>query len=243
MPCGNKKRKPSSWKPITVAGQFFKYKGEFKNKLREIRDKWRPVTKGLFRYISKTSDDHTLLLHAMKLHHNPEKNQAIVDFFAVKKNGAGYCFYFMPVGGTEIEDVSFHKMADGADGGDPHSALYKALRAEISDQTMAYRANFFAIHRAVRMPAPCLLSGATIDEYTCEVDHHPRSFKELADQFVTQEKLDASTVSLIERDVGNFPQLALKDRALAQKWKRYHMANAGLRVLSTQEHKHLPKRD
>jgi hypothetical protein len=158
--------------------------------------------------------------------------------FKVIKNPVhpGYLYAAVHVDGTIFPFVIEKCLSEVS----KRTAVSKVLRYEVGDQLRKFKKDFFDTYYESnfrydddgnRIPPKCPIEATPLNNRPggCHVDHYYPQFAAIIDQFMF---LVSITIADIEIEMGpnNIPWLA--DRKLADRWKKYHLNHAKLRVIS-----------
>jgi hypothetical protein len=124
-------------------------------------------------------------------------------------------------------DFSYRKALDGTP--NRRQLLLRTLRSEIRDDIDGFRREWFTRHADADGRVTCPLTGQpmTLGPWA-HVDHVAPTFAELADRFTAiLGGPDAIPIEPATDRAGT----RLRDRGIAELWRRYHNDNATLRVI------------
>jgi Protein of unknown function (DUF3223) len=157
-----------------------------------------------------------------------DKLGAGVDSFSVRNALYGTrCFEIVRTDGSKT-DFSFQSCVDGKRPTSLSEAL-TALRAEVADDILQKKREWFQAHCDAEGTVACAITGERITLDQAHADHAPpRSFGTLAIAFLEARGIDPGA-SLVTPPADNQYQPRLVDRALADAWKAYHHKLAAIR--------------
>jgi hypothetical protein len=100
-----------------------------------------------------------------------------------------------------------------------------AMRKAVAFQIMRYKHGVFGAVRSVTCP----VSGEPLSFDTCQVDHWPRLFCDIRDDFLDAEGVRLGDVA-VQGDPKGGSLMAFKEQE--DRWAKYHNANASYRLVS-----------
>jgi hypothetical protein len=202
-----------------------------------------------FKEILRTHDDgqripephHTQLRALLDRHTEAAKKIGCgVDYFIIRRNPAGTRgFWVVRTDGTMI-DFSYPHCIRGRDGSH-REEVRKALRHEISEEIIAMKNRYFRIHGDSQGRVPCAIGGCPITLDDADADHFPTPFVRIADGFIAEKGINPPATDWLDwpQDAATPPRL--KDRKLADEWRRFHWEIARIRIVDRRLHgKRLP---
>ena len=180
-----------------------------------------------------TGEDKDLLIALARTHyHKEELIGPGIQGIIVGKNEFGYRgFEVLRVDGTR-QPWSFKKAIyppETGIGGWSISSIRSAFRAEVSDQTQAYKTKVIAQGKM------CPISGHALSWDTTDIDH-VLPFSDLLKDFLKQHGLTLNQVEVFQ-EPGNAGAHRLVDRNLADVWSAWHKEHAELRALWRDAHR------
>lgn len=168
------------------------------------------------------------------LERHPEVNEKLgvgIDYFSVRSAlYATRCFEVVRTDGSNT-DFSFGSCVNGK-APSPMSEALTALRAEVTDDILHRKREWFRDHADAEGKVPCALTGVRISLEESHADHAPpRHFGTLAITFLAARAIEPDR-SFVTRPADNQYQPLLSDRTLAQAWREYHHKLAIIRVVA-----------
>lgn len=112
----------------------------------------------------------------------------------------------------------------------------ETLRREVVDQITAFRHTAFTGAATLECP----ITKQQFDKHTAEVHHATPSFAALVASFLEVEHIDPAACEIASPDFGS---RSLVNRELAERWRAFHRANARLKIMSSEGHKTITKKD
>jgi hypothetical protein len=117
----------------------------------------------------------------------------------------------------------------------PLTEALTALRAEVTDDILKKKREWFRDHGNAEGKVACATSGTPITIEEAHADHAPpRSFGTLAIAFLTAHAIQPGP-KLVTPPADNQYQPLLADRALAERWRQYHNELAVIRIVARGE--------
>lgn len=168
------------------------------------------------------------------LERHPEVKDKVgvgVDHFSVRNAIYGTkCFEVARTDGVAT-DFSFGSCVNGKPPG-PMSEAIAALRAEVTEDILRKKRDWFRDHGDADGKVACIITGGRISIEDAHADHAPpRTFGTLAVTFLTARGLQPGA-DLITPPADNQYQPLLRDRDLADAWRKYHHELAVIRVVA-----------
>ncbi len=153
-----------------------------------------------------------------------------IEHFSVRNALYGTrCFEIVRKDGSTT-DFSFHSCVGGK-APSPLAEAITALRAEVAEDILQKKREWFAAHRDAEGKVPCAITGARIAIEEAHADHAPpRSFGTLAIAFLEARGIDPGT-GFVTPPGDNQYQPRVVDRTLAEEWRAYHHKLAVIRVV------------
>lgn len=140
------------------------------------------------------------------------------------------CFEIVRKDGS-VTDFSFKSCIEGKRPTDLSEAI-TALRAEVADDIMQKKRDWFGKHGDIGGKVPCALTGARISIEEAHADHAPpRSFGTLAIAFLEARGI-VPNAAFVTPPTDNQYQPKVADRKLTQDWRAYHHKLAVIRVVA-----------
>lgn len=189
----------------------------------------------LYRYaIGETIPDPDATELIWLLERHPEVDDKIgcgVARFSVRKGLFDTrCFEITRTDGKTTE-FSFKTCLDGKRPSDLSEAV-RALRAEVAEDILQKKREWFREHGNAERKVPCAVTGALISIEEAHADHAPpRSFGTIALLFLEARGIVADA-SFVTPPADNQYQPRIVDRALAEIWCNYHHKMAVIRVVA-----------
>lgn len=211
--------------PVEIGALRFPTKDAAKGYFRDI----------LYRHVigSRIPDpDATALSWLLERH--PEVDEKIgagIDYFSVRDAIYGTrCFDIVRTDGSTT-DFSFGSCVHGK-APPPLTEAITALRAEVTDDILKKKRDWFHEHGDAEGKVACAITGMRIAIDEAHADHAPpRPFGTLAITFLTARRIQPGP-SLVTPPADNQYQPLLADRKLAQEWCDYHHELAVIRVVA-----------
>ena len=173
--------------------------------------------------------DTDFLADLIRFHPDAERKIGcgIASFSIGQDDRGGSCFVLRRLDGSQT-DFSFYKCCLGpkAQTNLERERTLKALRNAVEDQVVAFRREAFAAGRIF-----CPVKGWEVFPNTSHVDHHPRSFVDLVNDWLVHDNLAFDAVCVSPR-ADNSTTCVMTDAWQRASWRRFHQANAVLRVTS-----------
>lgn len=148
-----------------------------------------------------------------------------VKAFVKRRSGRGYMLYAVFEDGSEV-DWSWQKALGVRD---RCSDVLNAFRYEVMQSVYTVRDGHMIGDLVVTD------SGGVVEKGGVHVHHDGEEFSRILDEFLMEKGLRLEDIEL--EDIGR--GYRLKDRKLAEEWRRFHDARARLRVVSREEHVNL----
>jgi len=148
-----------------------------------------------------------------------------VKAFVKRRSGRGYVLYAVFEDGSEV-DWSWQKALGMRD---RRSDVLNAFRYEVMQSVYAVRDGHTLGGLVVTD------SGAATERGDVHVHHEGEEFSRILDEFLRMKGLRLEDIEL--EDIGR--GYRLRDRGLAEEWRRFHDARARLMVVSREEHVNL----
>ena len=154
-----------------------------------------------------------------------------IDYFSVRSADFGTrCFEIVRKDGSST-DFSFGTCIDGK-APSPLSEAIAALRAEVTEDILQKKREWFRERGDAEGKVACALTGRSITIDEAHADHAPpRTFGTLAVAFIEARGIDPS-VGFVTAPADNQYQPKLRDEALAQQWRDYHHKLAVIRIVA-----------
>lgn len=208
---------PKWWKIEGVRGETFSTQESLKRRIRAI------ISRAPY-HVPLVESDRGFLIEVLRRHHDWLAKQGVgIAAVVVRLNpppGFGTAtrgLWLIRLDGSEV-DISWLVPLQRGGARSVKNDVALAARREISDQTRA----LFERLRGTQCPL-CnepLLNG--------NVDHiAPLTFDRLLGDWLVQESLNLHDIKIADLGIEN----AFLDRELADRWSRYHSADAKLRVI------------
>ena len=218
--------------PVSVNGRTFPSKAALERHCRDIIEKYADGT------FLIGGDELFMLRLVRERHCDPEAkllsgkldqivgvkvfHESAGDRLHWGKKSGGNHLVIVYQDGTEI-DFSWLKCCRGFDAAAEASA---AMRKAIADQVLWFKAGKFVGCDTVA----CEVSGEPVGRDDCDVDHHPRLFSELRDQFCRSRGIELKDIAVGPDGRGGS---SLSDGELAYDWMRFHARNARFRIVKS----------
>ncbi|WP_354114323.1 DCL family protein [Bradyrhizobium sp. RT3a] len=171
------------------------------------------------------------------LERHPEVDQKIgvgIDHFSVRDALYGTRCFEVARTDSSTTDFSFGSCVNGKAPSRLTEAL-NALRAEVAEDILKKKREWFREHGNAEGKVACAISGTYITIEEAHADHAPpRSFGTLAIAFLTAHSIQPGP-DLVTPPADNQYQPLLVDRALAERWRRYHHEIAVIRIVARGE--------
>jgi hypothetical protein len=111
--------------------------------------------------------------------------------------------------------------------------IVDALRAEVCDDILQKKEEYFREHGDDLGRISCVLTGELISIDQCDADHAPPyTFATLATLFIAARARDFSHGATCLIEWPDDPRGRLADRELAEDWRRFHHTHAHIRLVS-----------
>jgi hypothetical protein len=201
---------------IQIGEKSFASKEEAKKAIQTILYRYKPRQEF-------SPEDAEFIVDVVSLH--PEADTKIGPgvkaVFACNVEGYSSRGFFLRRSDESIEQFSFNKCLRPPS---PKELVIKALRQLVVDQVLDFKKNAFSETSAIKCP----LTGESVTQKDCHVDH-VTPFRDLVEMFAYGQgvRLDEATT-----ESGDGAEVKLMDKALADKWIKYHRDNAVLRIVS-----------
>jgi hypothetical protein len=214
--------------PVSIGPRLFPTKDAAKEHYRAI----------LYRHlIGRRIPEPDATELAWLLERHPEVDQKIgagIDYLSVRDALYGKrCFEVVRIDGTST-DFSFGSCVDGR-APSPLTEALNALRAEVTEDILRSKREWFRKHGDDQGKVACAISGKRVTIEEAHADHAPpRLFGTLAIAFLTAHGIKPGP-ELITPPADNQYQPLLADRALAERWRQYHHELAVIRIVARGE--------
>jgi hypothetical protein len=196
----------------------------------EVRDYCRFL---LHKTAELTNDDTIFLINLLSMHPAAADKIGVgIEHFEVRINRYNQkCFWLIRVDGSET-DFSFLKCVHAPT---KRQLAYRGMRNAVDDQIIAYRNRIFG-----RGPVYCAVTGEHIAHtFYCHIDHAPPwTFKNIAEAFI---EIEGSVPECVGGEDGVVGAL-LRDTAVSDRWKEFHLARAELRAVTIEANLSLLRR-
>ncbi len=214
-----KRRTHKWWSTEGVAGRTYRTQSDLRDAVREIIAR-QPIG------VPIDGPDAALLIGVLEHHHHwsvkcgTGLRYLTVEWHEIPGYRPTRGIMVHRTDGTAI-DISWTSALLPGGGQSTEQDIAAAARREVLDQV--------EVVRAERAGAPCEICGRALDG-DCHVDHKPpRTFEALLRDWLAEEQVE--TVALVDHGThGSFA-----DRALAERWARYHAMHATLRLIHASE--------
>lgn len=109
-------------------------------------------------------------------------------------------------------------------------ALFKkAARSAVRNQVLDFREKYYKKNKDAEGRVMCQESGELVSRDNCDVDHHPKSFDSIVEDFIAQHSIDVSTVKYTGFD-DNSEMKEFSDLGMKQLFSDFHLKLAHLRI-------------
>lgn len=203
-------------KPITVGDRYFPSKTAAKEAMRDLMRRYR--------FGDRLDEEDKLFCLALFEHHS-EHSQKVgrgIEHIEVRPDDQGNKYlHLLRVDGTD-EDISWcHCISPKKEA----TVIYEALRSTVKDQIQEFK------DKQVKKGAVCPFRRMPLTLANSHVDHFNPTFEALVAEFFRRHDHALSYSDLAEQEGNDFRGI-LKDQALLEAWRSFHLENANLRLIS-----------
>lgn len=111
-------------------------------------------------------------------------------------------------------------------------ALFKvAARSAILEQIIEFKERYFKQNQNARGEVLCQATGSAVNRRNSHIDHDPKSFDGLVEEFIQQDGIVVDEVDFIGFDDGE-QRKRFADHKLEKRFADFHLSNASLRVVT-----------
>lgn len=111
-------------------------------------------------------------------------------------------------------------------------ALFKAAaRSAILEQIIEFKECYFKQNQNARGEVLCQATGLAVNRRNSHIDHDPKSFDGLVEDFIQQDGIVVDEVDFIGFDDGE-QRKRFADHKLEKRFADFHLSNASLRVVT-----------
>ena len=210
--------------PLTIGGLSFPKKGDGADHFRKM----------LYRHsIGSPIPDPDATELSWLLERHPEfldKLGGGIEHFSVRDALHGTrCFEIVRKDGSTT-DFSFKSCLDGK-APSPLAEAITALRAEVAEDILQKKRDWFATHGDAEGKVPCAITGTRITIEEAHADHAPpRPFGTLAITFLEARGINPDR-GFVTPPADNQYEPRVADRTLAEEWRTYHHKLAVIRIV------------